>query len=154
MENPSLEEHLKQVCLGCHVQLELISRSGEREFLEFDLVPDEQADYKAGFLGASTPLAISILGEKPGMTIPYFTDDLLAVEILDVTLSIRESSTTTSTNRKKNVQETKNQLEFRDALLFASSTGTKWGNYDADGLDYEKWINRDNQPQKDPSDQD
>ena len=67
--------------LGCLVEIELLSRSGEREHLKFDLVSDQQADYQAGFLGVSTPLAQAILGEKIGVTIPYFTDELMAVKI-------------------------------------------------------------------------
>jgi hypothetical protein len=139
-----------QICLGCHVELELIARSGKRETLQFDLVPDDQADYQAGFLGVSTPLARAILGEKPGALIPYFTEDLQAVEILSVTAATREPSSAASAQRKRNIQETKSQLEFRDALLFASSAGTKWGDYDADGLDYEKWVNPENQPKENP----
>ena len=80
--------------LGCLVEIELLSRSGEREHLKFDLVSDQQADYQAGFLGVSTPLAQAILGEKIGVTIPYFTDELMAVEIL----SIRESRRSPDTN--------------------------------------------------------
>ena len=50
--------------IGSFVELELLSRSGEHEHLTFDFVADELADYQAGFLGASTPLAQAILGER------------------------------------------------------------------------------------------
>ena len=142
-----------QICLGCCVELILIARSGSRETLKFDLVSDDDADYQAGFLGISTSLARAILGEKPGTLVPYFTEDLQAVEILSITAATRKPSSSTSTQRKRNIQETKSQLEFRDALLFASSAGTKWGDYDADGLDYEKWVNSENQPKENPFDE-
>ena len=130
---------LERVSLGCHVHLELIARSGAREALTFDLVTDSQADYQAGFLGESALLARAILGESPGAVIPYFTDDLQAIEIISISDSIHKIRSETASQRQANIQEAKNQIEFRDAILFASSANTKWGGYDADGLDYGKW---------------
>ena len=126
---------------GFCVSIKLLYRTGESEHLEFDIVPDEQADYQTGFLGVSTPLAKAILGEKAGITVPYFTDELMAIEIL----SIRESTRTpadTAIRRDTAVQDAKDQIEFTNAVLFAASVDTKWGSYDADGLDYEKWKAR------------
>lgn len=126
---------------GYCVSIKLLYRSGESEHLEFDLVPDEQSDYQAGFIGISTPLAKAILGEKAGITVPYFTDELMAIEIR----SIRESTRTaadTAIQRDSVVQNAKDQIEFTNAVLFAASVNTKWGSYDADGLDYEKWKAR------------
>jgi hypothetical protein len=123
---------------GYCVSIKLLYRSGESEHLEFDLVPDEKSDYQAGFIGVSTPFAKAILGEKAGITVPYFTDELMAIEIL----SIRESTRTaedTAVQRDSAVQNAKDQIEFTNAVLFASSMNTKWGSYDADGLDYENW---------------
>jgi hypothetical protein len=126
---------------GYCVSINLLYRSGKREHLEFDLVTDKQSDYQAGFIGISTPFAKAILGEKAGITVPYFTDELLAIEIL----SIRESTRTaadTAVQRDSAVQDAKDQIEFTNAVLFAASVDTKWGSYDADGLDYEKWKAR------------
>ena len=126
---------------GYCVSIKLLYRSGESEQLEFDLVADEQSDYQAGFIGVSTPFAQAILGEKAGITVPYFTDELMAIEIL----SIRESTRTaadTAVQRDSAVQNAKDQIEFTNAVLFAASVNTKWGAYDADGLDYEKWKAR------------
>lgn len=128
--------------LGCLVELELLSRSGDRERLEFDLVPDEQADYVSGFLGASTPLAQAILGEKVGLTIPYFTDELMAVEILSIRESARTPESDTASQREAALRDAKDQIEFTNAVLFAASVDTKWGEYDADGLDYGEWKSR------------
>ena len=126
---------------GYCVSIKLLYRTEESEYLEFDLVPDEQSDYQTGFIGISTPFAKAILGEKAGITVPYFTDELMALEIL----SIRESTRTASDSavqRDRVVQNAKDQIEFTNAVLFAASVNTKWGSYDADGLDYEKWKAR------------
>jgi hypothetical protein len=128
-----------RIQIGCSVEIKLLSRSGESEQLEFDLVPDEQADYEAGFLGASTPLARAILGEKAGITLPYFTEELMAIEILSVRESTRKTVSDTASQRKAALKEAKEQIEFTNAMLFAASVDTKWGSYDADGLDYEAW---------------
>ena len=128
--------------LGCLVEIELLSRSGEREHLKFDLVSDQQADYQAGFLGVSTPLAQAILGEKIGVTIPYFTDELMAVEILSIRESKRSPDTNPASRRKAALKDVQDQIEYTNAVLFAASVDTKWGEYDADGLDYEGWKAR------------
>jgi hypothetical protein len=128
--------------LGCLVEIELISRSGEREHLEFDLVPDEQADYPFGFLGASTNLAQAILGEKIGITIPYFTEELMAVEILSIRESTRVPETNAASQREAALKDAQDQIEFTNAVLFAASVDTKWGDYDADGLDFDEWKAR------------
>ena len=128
-----------RVQLGCLVEIELLSRTGERERLEFDLVLDEQADYQAGFLGAGTPLAQAILGEKIGVLIPYFTDELMAIEILSIQESTRKSEENAASQREAALKDAQDQIEFTNAVLFAASVDTKWGEYDADGLDYEQW---------------
>jgi len=130
------------VQIGYLVELELISRSGEREALAFDLVSDEQADYQTGFLGVSTPLVKAILGEKAGITVPYFTDELQGIHIVSVCPSKRKPSASAAAKREAAVQDAVEQIEFTNAVLFAASVDTKWGEYDADGLDYEKWKAR------------
>jgi hypothetical protein len=125
--------------IGTYVQIRLHYRSEKREHLEFDLVPDEQADYQAGFLGASTHLAQAILGEKIGVMIPYFTDELMAVEIIAIRESTRKPESDTITQREAALQNAQDQIEFTNAVLFAASVDTKWGEYDADGLDFETW---------------
>jgi hypothetical protein len=128
--------------LGYQVELELIFRSGERQRLKFDLVPDDQADYQTRFLGASTHLAQSILGEKIGVMIPYFTDELMAVEIISIRESTRIPEVNTASQREAVLKDAQDQIEFTNAVLFAASVDTKWGEYDADGLDFEEWRAR------------
>lgn len=127
---------------GCNVEIKFLSRAGGSERLEFDLVPDHQADYQAGFLGVSTPLAQAILGEKAGITVPYFTDELMAVEIISIRASTRIPDPDSAARRQDALQDTKDQIEFTNAVLFAASVNTKWGAYDADGLDIDDWKAR------------
>ncbi len=136
-----MSENISVPCVqpGSCVAIKLLSRSGETEHLEFDIVPDEHADYQAGFLGVSTPLAKAILGEKAGITVPYFTDELMAVEILSIRESTRTPAADAVVRRDAAVKNAKDQIEFTNAVLFAASVDTKWGSYDADGLDYETW---------------
>ena len=126
---------------GYCVSIRLLYRSGKSEHLEFDLVSDEQSDYQAGFIGVSTPFAKAILGEKAGITVPYFKDELMAIEILSISESNR-SAADTAVQRDRAVQNARDQIEFTNAVLFAASVDTKWGSYDADGLDYDKWKAR------------
>lgn len=128
-----------RVRIGCCVVIKLVYRSGESERLELDIVQDQQADYQAGFLGASTPLAKAILDEKSGITVPYFTDELMAVEIISIRESSRKPDTDAAARRDAVLKNAKDQIEFTNAVLFAASVDTKWGEYDADGLDYESW---------------
>ena len=139
----SKEDNISTVQLGCHVEIELVFRTGKRENLEFDLIPDAQADYQNGFVGISAPIAKAIIGEKYGYLIPFFTEEFQAVQILSIKKSNRKPDGNIPASRKASIQETLNQIEYRDVVLFASSTDTKWGSYDADGLDYEKWKSED-----------
>ena len=127
---------------GYCIEITLLSRSGEGERIVFDLVSDEQADYQAGFLGVSTPLAQAILGEKAGVTVPYFTDDLMAVKIVSIHESTRMPDNDTAVQREVALKDARDQIEFTNAVLFAASVDTKWGAYDADGLDFETWKAR------------
>lgn len=142
LENSNCSELDKIVQVGCQITLEIVYRSGSREQLEFDLVPNDQADYQNGFLSASTPLGKTILNEKIGVLIPYFTDDITAVQINSIQPSIRVPNIDISTHRKSTMADIKDQIEFRNAQLFASSADTKWGNYDPDGLDFETWKSK------------
>lgn len=73
------------VALGSHVQVELVSQTGQRESLAFDLVPDPAADFASGLLSMNTPLARAILGQTPGNTVPYRIGDLVEVKIVSIT---------------------------------------------------------------------
>jgi hypothetical protein len=110
----------------------------EKERLEFVIVPDELADYPAGFLGQGTPLAQAILGEPVGRVVPYFTGDALSVTILSASPTSRAPSPDTASRRQERYRQALDQSNRTDAMIFASSFSGKWGDYDPQGI--EKWA--------------
>ncbi len=101
--NPS--ENLAQtVQPGLSVRVEIAYQSGaelENEQLEFVIVPDELADFPAGFLGQGTPLAQAILGEPVGRSVPYFTGDALSVTILSASPTSKAPDQDTAARRQE-----------------------------------------------------
>ena len=122
------------IAIGCHVELNLLTREGERDRLNVDIVLDEAADFSQGFLGAGTPLAKILLGEKAGTVIPYLKDDIYAIEVLSVTPSTVEPPNDIDKVRKANLARTIHEVEHTNAVVFASSFSGKWGDYDPGSL--------------------
>jgi hypothetical protein len=123
----------RYIGIGDEVEFELILRNGCKQKLIFTIVDHKYSDVEKGFLSNHSPIAILILGEKVGSVIPYFTDETKGIEIL----SIRKPThlpTITPNQRKKTMSQILNQIEYRDAILFASSVDTKWGSYDPDSM--------------------
>lgn len=125
------------VSSNCCVEIELISQTGEVENLKLEIVPDSGSDFEAGMLGAGTPLARAIIGKPAGARVPYRLGDLVEVRIIAVTApSATKGAVSPREAQMRNIAE---QVAFTNAVNFAASTDTKWGEYDADGLDFEKW---------------
>jgi Transcription elongation factor, GreA/GreB, C-term len=127
------------VTVGMRVEVELVSRSGETEQLAVTIVPDEQADFAAGFLGEGTPLAKAILGQTVGTLVPYPVADMRAVRILSASASGQAPADEAATRREAVLREAAEKAEFTSAQIYATSADTKWGDYDADSLDPAKW---------------
>jgi hypothetical protein len=121
------------------VEVELISSLGEVECLEFTLVDDEQADFQAGFLGLGTPLAKTILGHYPDTTLNYKVGDLQSVRILSVAPSDKIQTEDVNSRRETLMRKALNHSDYVNALIFATSVNSKWGDYDIDSLDPEQW---------------
>lgn len=136
------------VQLGLLVRVE-ISYQDENDQLAFVIVPDDQADFGAGFLGESTPLAKTILGEETGAQIPYFKGDAHSVRVLSIEPTDRTPSLETAERREKKMKEAVQQVERTNAVIFASSFSGKWGDYDPEGI--EAW-DKENLPNKSKSD--
>ena len=66
----------------------------------------------------------------------------MAVAIISIQKSTRTPETNTASQREATLKDAQDQIEFTNAVLFATSVDTKWGEYDADGLDYEDWKAR------------
>ena len=119
---------------GSHVVVELLDSSGEIQQLEFDLVPDESADFSRGYLGLSTPLAQAILDQPAGAVLPYQQADILQVRILSLTPSASLPLSDLARQREETARKALQQIQRTDAMIFASSFSGKWGNYDPDGI--------------------
>lgn len=124
---------------GMRVEIELVGRTGDKQRLIVIIVPDDKADFAAGFLGVGTPLAKAIVGQPVGTEVPYPLADMRAVKILGAVPSGQAPAEETAARREQVLKEAAEKAEFTTAQIFATSTDTKWGDYDADALDQEKW---------------
>jgi hypothetical protein len=121
---------------GTHVVVELLNAHGESEQLEFDLVPDQAADFSRGYLGAGTPLAKVILNKPAGATLPYRQADITQVRILSVTPASDLPVDDLTQQREQAARKALEQVQRTNAILFASSFSGKWGDYDPDGIQH------------------
>jgi hypothetical protein len=118
------------VAIGTHVEVELIDESGAGELLAVDIVPDNQADFSSGFLGAGTPLAQAILGQPAGSVVPYKVGDILQVRILKVASKASAPPADVEAKRQAVIQKAIAQSELVSDMAFALAVGSKWGDYD------------------------
>jgi hypothetical protein len=123
-----------EVALGARVEVELIPDSGENERLAFDIVPDAEADFSAGFLGVGTPLARAILGQRAGSVVPYQVGDITQVKILTVGISGRIPVDDVAAEREAVIQRAINKSDLADAVRFALTVDQKWGDTDPEGI--------------------
>ena len=122
---------LEQVGIGVHVDLELISESGQREPMSLDIVPDKSANLEQGLLGAGTPLAKAILGKRVGSTLPYKMGDIHSVQIIRAHRIVLNNLENMADQRKTAIDKALEAVERTNAEIFASSFTSKWGGYDA-----------------------
>jgi hypothetical protein len=128
------------ISLNCRVLVELVDTSGQAERSEFILVPAEQADLKSGLLGENTPLGRFLLGRHAGQNIPYHAGDLKEIRILVVQPGDETASSDAADKRRKAVRKAAAQSEITNQMIFATASGSKWGDYD---VDVDKLINDD-----------
>lgn len=124
------QENMLSVALGTHVEVELIDEVGAIEHLAFDLVPDEQADFANGFLGAGTPLAHTIWGKSAGETVVYRLGDVVSVRVVNVTAAARVQQDDVAAKRQAVIQQAVAESERVSDMVFALAVGSKWGDYD------------------------
>ncbi len=123
------------VHVGTRVEVELIDDAGGAERLGFDVVPASAADFSAGFLGAGTPLAQAILGERAGSVGPYRLADVVAVRILSVEPSARAPQPGAAEAREAALREAVDKSNLEDAVRLALTVDVKWGDYDPEGIE-------------------
>lgn len=138
-ENPVKSQAVQ---VGSHVQVELVYQTGADQ-LEFDIVPDTQADFAHGFLGEGTPLARAILGKFAGETIQYRVGDAHLVKIIAVSPGKKDGAEKVTARRKEAMRKALEQTERTNAIIFASSYSGKWGDYDPGSI--ESWEAKDAQ---------
>jgi hypothetical protein len=139
---------LSPILLGSHITVELVDAAGEIERREFTIVAEKQADFRAGLLGESTPLARALLGRHAGERVPYHVGDLIEVRIVAVLKTTDPISGESAQKRRATVQEAANQAEIISQLIFATARGSKWGEYD---VDVDKLLKRADDEDKDGS---
>jgi hypothetical protein len=116
------------------VEVELIDESGRGERVAFDIVPDDQADFAAGFLGAGTPLARALAGRRAGESVAYSQADISEARIIAVAPSERLPGAEADARRQAAARaESKANLE--ESIQLALTVNVKWGDYDPEGLE-------------------
>ncbi len=130
-----LRAAVPRVAIGSRVVVELIGEDGSLEQMAFDIVPDAQADFAHGFLGAGAALARVILGQPAGTTIPYAQADVTAVRIVAIEPGRRMPSADLAAVRAATVQRAVSQANLDDAVRLALTVDVKWGDYDPEGLE-------------------
>ncbi len=70
--------------VGRRAAVEFIFASGETEQFTIEIVPDEQADFEHGLVGAGTPLAKALSHCQAGDQVDYQMGDIMAIQVLMV----------------------------------------------------------------------
>lgn len=123
------------VALGSRVEVELISRDGERERLAFDIVPEQAADFDAGFLAVTAPLARAIVGRPSGAEVAYRMGDIVRVRVLSVERSQRRAEEDAAAAREATTREAVERAKADETIQLALTFSSKWGDYDPSHLD-------------------
>jgi hypothetical protein len=79
------------------------------------------------------------MGHLAGEVLPYSAGDLHSVAILAVVAVEGPASGEAAAKRTAAYRRAVEQAEFTNAVTFAASVDTKWGEYDPDGLDPDQW---------------
>ena len=123
-----------RVGLGSRVVVELIGGRGEAERLSLAVVPDDNADLQAGYLGAGTPLAAAMMGQQAGQAVPYPHEGLVEIRILDVEPFAVSEAPDAASARRAVIQKAVDKSDLQDTLRLALAVSVKWGDYDPDGI--------------------
>ncbi len=126
------------VALGAQVEVELVSRDGERERLTFDIVPEQAADFDAGFLAITTPLARAIVGRSTGAEVPYRMGDVVKVRVLAVRRSERRAEKDAAAERDAATRDAVQRAKTDETIQLALTFSSKWGDYDPEPLERRK----------------
>jgi hypothetical protein len=123
-----------RVGLGSRVVVELVDERGEAERLSLAIVPDDNADFEGGYLGASTPLAAAMMGQQAGQTVPYQHGGLVEIRILDIEPFAVSEAPDAASARRAVIKKAVDKSDLQDTLRLALAVSVKWGDYDPDGI--------------------
>jgi transcription elongation GreA/GreB family factor len=129
-----VDDGAPRVGLGSRVVVELIDGGGEVERLCLAVVPDDKADFQAGYLGAGTRLAAAIMGQEAGQTVPYPYGDLIKIRIVDLEPFAVSEAPDASGARQAVIQKAVDKSDLQDTLRLALAVSVKWGDYDPNGI--------------------
>lgn len=129
MQPDSAREPLK-VWTGRHVEIELVTESGETERMSLDVVADSAADFARGFLGEGTPLGKALLGKQAGDTITYRAGDIVEARLLAVSDTLSAPPEDLTERRAEVTRKALEQSDNTSLLIYASAMNSKWGDYD------------------------
>jgi hypothetical protein len=132
-----MQENLR-VRVGRRVQVVLIHQDDSEEPLTLDIVADAAADFEQGLLGEGTPLAKALAGRRSGEVIDYRVGDLRQVRVLDVMRSPADLDLDSAARRQEIIDKAVSESDRTNALNFASSFSSKWGDYAPEGI--EDWT--------------
>ncbi len=118
------------VGVGVQVEVELLS-AGSSERLSFHIVRENAADFDAGLLSVTTPLARALLGKRAGREVAYDQGDIHSVRILRVTPASALIPDNATGRRQEITAQALHQVARTNAEIFAASYTSKWGGYDA-----------------------
>ncbi len=119
------------IALHCRVVVELVDVLGEVEQRAFTIVPAKQADFRSGLLDENAPLGRALLGHAAGEVIPYLVGDLKQVRVISVEGGGGVDSDAAE-RRRAEVRKAEAQSEITNQMIFATASGSKWGDYDVD----------------------
>ncbi len=123
------------VTLNSHVEVELVSQTGGREHLAFEIVPERAADFAAGRLSETAPLARAIMGKPAGAVIPYKVGDLRQVKVLSISAPATKTDTeAAAAERDAKLDQARSQAELGNMISFALTFDSKWGDYDPEEI--------------------
>jgi len=134
-----------KVTLNSRVKVALVDSTGQTEEMEFTLVTARQADLKSGLLDENAPLGRALMGRSLGDRIPYALGDLREVRILELESSEAAISPEAAQKRRADVKKAAAQSEITNQMIFATASGSKWGDYD---VNVDKLMEEDEKPEE------
>ena len=134
-----------KVTLNSRVKVALLDSTGQVEEMEFTLVTARQADLKSGLLDENAPLGRALMGRSLGDRIPYALGDLREVLILEIESSEAAISPEAAQKRRADVKKAAAQSEITNQMIFATASGSKWGDYD---VNVDKLMEEEEKPEE------